>query len=507
MGKNRDHSRFPNAITVLDNGNVGIGTTSPTGLLELSKASSGGLGPILFLRNNTATANNNAVQISMAANSGGDATSPTCKIVLTETSTAAASLSFYLYDGVSTLHERFKIGSDGIVTIKNGKQLVIDSGITGEAGLFIKAEGTNTGSGFTNIQSFYGNVGYISPLVLNRYGGNIGVFTTTPEVDFQIGANTGTPRTLSLRYSSVPAYMSNTWTGTYSKAVLSINYYDNSNGTQSISGFSNVNYAAGSIELRSATSGSDIIFNTNTSVNTAPVERMRISNNGNIGIGTTSPEGPLHIRGAISAGYVGMAIVNYVSVTNTSAGIDFGVDASSAYNGGGNAQIKVTNTNGGDNKSKMDLNIWNGAALVTGINISDAGKVSFPTATAMNYAVSSATAVTVTNNCSPTTVASVTLTTSGKPVLITVSGDNNPLGGPTWCYVMIFRNGSSVGHRVIAESPGNSVNTPFALTHIDTPSAGSNTYTVNVSVCGSYPIIFGETGDVQAPTITVVELL
>lgn len=29
MGKNRDHSKFPNAITVLDNGNVGIGITNP----------------------------------------------------------------------------------------------------------------------------------------------------------------------------------------------------------------------------------------------------------------------------------------------------------------------------------------------------------------------------------------------------------------------------------------------------------------------------------------------
>ena len=30
MGKNRDFSKFPNAITVLDNGNVGIGTSNPT---------------------------------------------------------------------------------------------------------------------------------------------------------------------------------------------------------------------------------------------------------------------------------------------------------------------------------------------------------------------------------------------------------------------------------------------------------------------------------------------
>jgi hypothetical protein len=41
MGQNRELSRFPNAITVLDNGNVGIGTTNPTGKLTIQRASAG----------------------------------------------------------------------------------------------------------------------------------------------------------------------------------------------------------------------------------------------------------------------------------------------------------------------------------------------------------------------------------------------------------------------------------------------------------------------------------
>lgn len=36
MGKNRDHSKFPNAITVLDNGNVGISQTSPSVKLDIN---------------------------------------------------------------------------------------------------------------------------------------------------------------------------------------------------------------------------------------------------------------------------------------------------------------------------------------------------------------------------------------------------------------------------------------------------------------------------------------
>lgn len=260
-------------------------------------------------------------------------------------------------------------------------------------------------------------------------------------------------------------------------------------------------YSSGGIVTIGTSSNHSVVFDTNDT------ERVRITNSGNVGIGTAAPEGPLHIYGNIPSGYVGIAIVNYGGGTNATAGIDFGTDGSSTYNGNGNGQITVVNTSVGDNRSEMNLKIWNGSALITGLKINNAGKVSFPTTTAMNYAVSNASAITVTNNCSPTTVASITITTSGKPVLLAVSGDNNPLGGSSWCYVMIFRNGSAVGKRVICESPSSSSNVPFALTHIDMPSAGTYTYTVAVSVCGGYPIIFGETGDVQAPTITAVELL
>lgn len=61
MGKNRDHSKFPNAITVLDNGNVGIGNTNPfsgaTTLTGLAISDRGGLfklavNDVVYLSNN-----------------------------------------------------------------------------------------------------------------------------------------------------------------------------------------------------------------------------------------------------------------------------------------------------------------------------------------------------------------------------------------------------------------------------------------------------------------------
>jgi hypothetical protein len=233
---------------------------------------------------------------------------------------------------------------------------------------------------------------------------------------------------------------------------------------------------------------------------------IAIDQSGQVGIGTTSPEGPLHLRVVNGGGYGGMAIINYSNTINTSAGIDFGTDGSTAYNGNGNGQIKVTNTDGTTMKSEMNLNIWNGSSLVTGIKISDAGRVSFPTTTAQNYAVSNATATTISSG-GTATVASCTLTTTGKPVLINVTGDINPIGGGSYAYIFIYRDGSQVGKKVIAESSQNSMNIPFALCHIDIPSAGSHTYTAVANVGGANSIQFGETGDNQAPTILAIELL
>jgi hypothetical protein len=259
---------------------------------------------------------------------------------------------------------------------------------------------------------------------------------------------------------------------------------------------------SGSDDVRVLTTGA---FNV---INGATNSMFYVRDNGNVGIGTSTPEGPLHINGAIGGGYIGMAISNFSNTIGTTSGIDFGSDASTCYNGAGNGQIAVTNVGGtsGGQSSEMNLRVWTGSALVTGIKINNAGRVSFPTATAQNYGQSNASAVTITNGTSGT-IASCTITSVGKPIFVNLTGDINPIGGASWCYVYIYRNGGQIGKYIIAESTASSANVPFALSVIDVPGAGNHTYTGYVTVNGASPIIFGETGNGQAPTILAIELI
>jgi len=121
-------------------------------------------------------------------------------------------------------------------------------------------------------------------------------------------------------------------------------------------------------------------------------------------------------------------------------------------------------------------------------------------------AVSDASAVTV-NSTTATTLASVSLTTTGKAVLITACGDDNPGQDGGWFHYRLYRDTTEIGKRYKAENGGtSSQNYAFAVSTIDTPSAGTYTYSIK-AYQGSGTHTFGEDGDVEAATITACELL
>ena len=111
--------------------------------------------------------------------------------------------------------------------------------------------------------------------------GRLGIATTIPEVDLQIGADTSTTRALSVRYSSVPLYLSGGFDGTNALSTFSTNAYANATGSgQSWTSFSNASYCASAIQLASSPSGADIRFLTAAAANTNPTERARIMSGG-----------------------------------------------------------------------------------------------------------------------------------------------------------------------------------------------------------------------------------
>ncbi len=102
------------------------------------------------------------------------------------------------------------------------------------------------------------------------------------------------------------------------------------------------------------------------------------------------------------------------------------------------------------------------------------------------------------------TIVSVSITTSGRPVQILVTGDgeNSTAGG--WVRIQLYRDSTAIGKSIFLESDAGSENIPYALTVVDAPAAGTYTYalkTVTAVAAGSFNF-----GEVDGPVITAIEL-
>ena len=121
-------------------------------------------------------------------------------------------------------------------------------------------------------------------------------------------------------------------------------------------------------------------------------------------------------------------------------------------------------------------------------------------------AVNTTSQVTV-NSATATTIGSVSLTTTGKPVTLVAAGESNPGQDGGWFYYRLYRDSTEIGARHKAENGGlSSQNYVFAITHIDTPAAGTYTYSIK-AYQGSGTHVFGEDGDLEGAVITAHEIL
>lgn len=300
MGQNRELSRFPNAITAIDNGNVGLGTTNPTSRLHIINNTDGFVGRF----------------------TGGAASTVTAGIFANST-TGFASI------GVQSNHQfrlftndadRLTIATDGSVGLGttnplaqlhifnagNTARLRIETGTTGAALIdFTNGSTPRWSIGIDNTQS-YGKLEnrvlatdairfYDSSnnVVLVPSSGRVGIGTTSP--NFTLDVNTSSSN------SVFEATTSFTHTGGYldHSTFLAPNM---TGGALSVSfGKSASNYNTGKIVFNYAGNNS-----TSNSVGLGFYNAdniLVVRGDGTVGIGTTNPAGQL-------SGTTGLSIVH-----------------------------------------------------------------------------------------------------------------------------------------------------------------------------------------------------
>ena len=107
----------------------------------------------------------------------------------------------------------------------------------------------------------------------------------------------------------------------------------------------------------------------------------------------------------------------------------------------------------------------------------------------------------------PTVSKEFTITTKrGNPVLLLVTGDNNPQGDAAkkWFNINFYRNGTLLCHQ-ICESHEVSHNIPFSMQYLDVVGKGTYTYKVEFT-SGAGQCDLGENGSAQTPNFTVLEI-
>lgn len=122
----------------------------------------------------------------------------------------------------------------------------------------------------------------------------------------------------------------------------------------------------------------------------------------------------------------------------------------------------------------------------------------------LNYSQTQGTSVTVPLAASlPYSVISTTITTNGNPIFVLVTGDAANANASSWARIGLYRDNTAVGKLVQVESDAASENIPYALQVIDTPPAGTYTYSLKVTSINGGNFVFGEA---DGPVITATEL-
>ena len=117
-------------------------------------------------------------------------------------------------------------------------------------------------------------------LKVDSANNRVGIQVASPSDTLDIGANDGTAKSIALRYSTLPLFLSSTFDGINGINTLSINNKNTSTGSASWASAINTTYGSSAIQTLSYIGGGEVRMFTSSSSNAVPSERYRIDNTG-----------------------------------------------------------------------------------------------------------------------------------------------------------------------------------------------------------------------------------
>ena len=333
------------------NGNVGIGTRSPTGKLEVytennnTGSTYGNLADSLLLKNTSDMVGAGPKLIFYNANNpGSPSSSPSALIGLQRVNNAnhRGDLVFHTRSALDP-EERMRIDSNGNVGIgtTNPTALLEVGDGTGAKVIKIKSGGGSSGDLVFDSASDEGIVRYEHTSDSMRFhtngseqvridsDGNVGIGTTDP---LNYVGLFGSPSTLTLGGAKPsqlelgfnPTVYSNFVTGTGGLAFM--NYSNSSTsvgaGAKLVGGIYCQTVSDTITSNPNQNAGGRLRFFTKP-INGAPTEKMRIDDAGNVGIGTTNPQAKFNVSHGATIGGANLANASIlVGSTGNGIGID-----------------------------------------------------------------------------------------------------------------------------------------------------------------------------------------